>query len=88
MKEMEQEMKKQLATEAAAIANQKLQQLSPEEVEELRPKAEEQLIPVEKKLLKRRISQGADPKKEALRIVWMYLLNQELDRMKKERGLK
>jgi hypothetical protein len=88
MKEMEQEMKKQLATEAAAIANQKLQQLSPEEVERLRPKAEEQLIPVEKKLLKRRISQGADPKKEALRIVWMHLLNQELDRMKKERGLK
>lgn len=85
---METDPIRQATMEAIARVNQQLKAMEPEEVAKLIPVALEHLKPAEKNLLKREIRQGADPVKASRLMIHRYLVDQELDRMKKERGLK
>jgi hypothetical protein len=62
--------------------------MEPEEIAKLIPQAVAAMHPAEKELMKRAIHRGADPAKESLKAVQIYLARQESARIRKERGLK
>jgi hypothetical protein len=79
---------RQASIDGAKEANRIMRETPEEELAKFLPEAVKSMIPAEKELMKRRIHRGADPLKESLQAIFLYLAKREANRIMKERGLR
>jgi hypothetical protein len=88
METMTEDPIRQASIDGAKEANRIMRETPEDELAKFLPEAVKSMIPVERELMKRKIHQGADPLRESLRAIFIYLAKRESNRIMKERGLK